>query len=97
MFMPMVKNVEKKIWDVEGFQVNMLSGSGKNLRDNKKDMPQYPFSRKAPGDMTVNEWKNTRFFPHYPGLDVEVLDVVNMPVAGQTKLKNVRATYMEEE
>lgn len=93
--MPMVKNVEKKIWDVEGFQVNLLSSSGKNLRDNKKDMPQYPFSRKAPGDMTVMEWKNTRFYQYYPGLDVEVLDVVNMSVTGQTKLKNVRATYAE--
>ena len=90
------KNVEKKIWDVEGFQVNFLSSVGKNLRDNKKDMPQYPFTRKAPGDMTVSEWKQNRFNPNYPGLDVEVLDVVNMPVAGQTKLKNVRATYVDE-
>jgi hypothetical protein len=66
------------------------------LKGNKKDMPQYNFSRKAPGDMTVNEWKNTRFNPNYPGLDVEVLDVVGIPVAGQTKLKNVRATYKDE-
>ena len=94
--MPMVKNVEKKIWDVEGFQVNFLSSQGKNLRDNKRDMPQYPFTRKASGDMTVNEWKHNRFYPNYPGLEIEVLDVVNIPVAGQTKLKNVRATYSEE-
>ena len=46
--------------------------------------------------MTVSEWKQNRFNPNYPGLDVEVLDVVNMPVAGQTKLKNVRATYVDE-
>lgn len=58
--MPMVKNVEKKIWDVEGFQVNFLSSVGKNLRDNKKDMPQYPFTRKAPGDMTVSELSGIR-------------------------------------
>lgn len=94
--MPMVKNVEKKIWDVEGFQVNFLSAAGRNVRDNKRDMPQYPFSRKAPGDMTVNEWKMNRFYPNYPGLEIEVLDVVSMPVAGQTKLKNVRNTYMDD-
>lgn len=29
--MPMVKNVEKKIWDVEGFQVNFLSSVGKKF------------------------------------------------------------------
>lgn len=94
--MPMVKNVEKKIWDVEGFQVNLLSSEGRNLRDNKKDMPQYGFSRKASWDMTVREWKQNRFYPYYPGLDVEVLDVVNMPMKGQTKLKNVRATYVDD-
>lgn len=94
--MPMVKNVEKKIWDVEGFQVKLLSSAGKNLRDNKKDMPQYPFTRKASGDMTVSEWKQNRFNPNYPGLGVQVLDVVNMAVIGQTKLKNVRATYLDE-
>ena len=91
----MVKNVEKKIWDVEKFQVNFLSSQGRNLRGNKQDMPQYIYSRQASGDMTVAEWKNNRFYPNYPGLDVEVLDVVNMPVAGNTKLKNVRATYLD--
>lgn len=94
--MPMVKNVEKKIWDVEGFQVNLLSSTGRNLRDNKRDLPQYPFTKKAAGDMTVGEWKSKRFAPNYPGLDVDVLDVVNMPVTGQTKLKSVRSTYEEE-
>lgn len=94
--MPMVKNVEKKIWDVEGFQVTMRSSDGKNLRGNKQDMPQYSFSRKASGDMTVSEWKQNRFYPYYPGLEIDVLDVVSMPVTGQTKLKNVRATYKDQ-
>lgn len=94
--MPMVKNVEKRIWDVEGFQVNLLSSQGKNLRDNKRDIPQYPYSKKAAGDMTVGEWKQIRFYSNYPGLDVEVLDVVNMPMIGQMKLKNVRGTYSDE-
>ena len=92
----MVKNVEKKIWDVEKFEVIMRSADGKDLRGNKRDMPQYPFSKKASGDMTVSEWKQNRFYPNYPGLEVDVLDVVGMAVIGQTKLKNVRATYNED-
>ena len=94
--MPLVRNVEKKIWDVEGFQVNLLSTTGRNLRGDKRDLPQYPFTRKASGDMTVGEWKTGRFAPNYPGFDVDVLDVVNMPVTGQTKLKSVRNTYIED-
>ena len=91
----MVKNVEKKIWDVEKFEFVMRSSTGRNLNGNKQDMPQYPYSKKAPGNMTVSEWKQNRFLPHYPGLDVDVLDVVSMPVAGQTKLKTVRESYEE--
>lgn len=94
--MPMVKNVEKKIWDVEKFEVVLRSSDGRDLRGNKRDMPQYQFQKKAPGNMTVGEWKQIRFYPYYPGLEVDVLDVVGIPVAGQTKLKNVRSTYIEE-
>lgn len=94
--MPMVKNVEKKIWDVEKFEVIMRSSDGKDLRGNKKDMPQYFFSKKASGDMTVSQWKQNRFYPYYPGLEVDVLDVVGIAVSGQTKLKNVRNTYKDE-
>ena len=37
-----------------------------------------------------------RFYPYYPGLEVDVLDVVGIAVSGQTKLKNVRNTYKDE-
>lgn len=94
--MPMVKNVEKKIAQIEKFEVKMLSSAGKNLNGNKKDVPQYGFSRRMSGDATVNEWIQSRFYTTYPGFDVEVLDVVGIAVAGQTKLKNVRKTYEED-
>ena len=35
-------------------------------------------------------------YPYYPGLEVDVLDVVGIAVSGQTKLKNVRNTYKDE-
>ena len=40
--------------------------------------------------MTVSQWKQNRFYPYYPGLEVDVLDVVGIAVSGQTKFKNVR-------
>jgi len=43
--------------------------------------------------MTVSQWKQNRFYPYYPGLEV---DVVGIAVSGQTKLKNVRNTYKDE-
>ena len=46
--------------------------------------------------MTVSQWKQNRFYPYYPGLEVDVLDVVAIAVSGQTKLKNVRNTYKDE-
>lgn len=52
--------------------------------------------KKASGDMTVSQWKQNRFYPYYPGLEVDVLDVVGIAVSGQTKLKNVRNTYKDE-
>ena len=50
--------------------------------------------KKASGDMTVSQWKQNRFY--YPGLEVDVLDVVGIAVSGQTKFKNVRNTYKDE-
>lgn len=52
--------------------------------------------QKASGDMTVSQWKQNRFYPYYPGLEVDVLDVVGIAVSGQTKFKNVRNTYKDE-
>ena len=52
--------------------------------------------KKASGDMTVSQWKQNRFYPYYPGLEVDVLDVVGIAVSGQTKFKNVRNTYKDE-
>ena len=47
--------------------------------------------------MTVSQWKQNRFYPYYPGLEVDVLDVVGIAVSGQTKLKNVRNTYKDDD
>lgn len=93
--MAKIKNVEKRIWDVEGFAVQFLF-NGKDVRGDKEDIPQYPAQRKSKGDMTVNDWKN-KFKTFYPGFDVRIIDGNgNVVRAGQLKLENLRATYVEE-
>jgi hypothetical protein len=95
--MPKVKNVEKRIWDTEGFDVTIRHGDGKDMRGDKNDLPQYSkFERMAKNDMTVADWKTIRFAGMYPGLNVDVLDGNGNPVVGNTKLGNVRDTYDEE-
>ena len=94
--MPKVKNVEKKIWDVEGFDVAFRQ-NGKDIHGAKHGIPQYQLTKAAKNDMTVGEWKLKRFSQSYPGYDVAVYDGDGNDVPGQTKLGTVRDTYLEDE
>jgi hypothetical protein len=90
------KNVEKKIWDIEGFAVRIMHSDGRDMRGDRGGIPQYAYERCARNDMTVEGWKNQRFKPSYPGLEVEILDASGETAPGQTKLGTVRDTYLEE-
>ncbi len=94
--MPKMKNVEKKIWDVEGFAVTFKQ-NGKDVHGAKEGIPQYVRQYAAKNEMTVNEWKENRFAKQYPGYEVEVLDGEGQAVPGQTKLSTLRDTYQEDE
>ena len=60
--------------------------------DLKEDIPQYPYSVKAPGDWTVAEWISKRFSQTYPGYDAKVFDANGVPVA----MKNVKLTTIRK-
>jgi hypothetical protein len=91
-----VKSVEKRIWDTEGFAV-VIKWNGKDVRSDYKGLPQYPaYERMAKNDMTVTEWKDKRFYPTYPGYDIDVLDGNGIECQGNTKLGSVRDSYSEE-
>ena len=92
--MPKVKNVEKKILEKEGFEVQ-ITKNGKDVRGDKILPIQYKVDRKSKGDMTVKEWKEARFSMRYPGYGVNVLDSNGKPVSGQTKLCTIRKSYNE--
>ena len=94
--MAKVKNVEKRIWDTEGFDV-VIKQNGKDKRGDAEGIPQYTkYEKMAKNDMTVTEWKKIRFSPIFPGFDVEILDGDGKKVSGNTKLGTVRDTYSEE-
>jgi hypothetical protein len=94
--MPKVKNVEKKIWDVEGFDVAILHGDGKDIRGDKKGIPQYTFDKAAQNSFTIKEWTKKRFLKKYPGFQVKVFNADNVEVSGNTTLGNLRDTYLED-
>jgi hypothetical protein len=93
--MPKIKNVERRIWEVEGFAVRFLYRDGTDVRGDKMGLPSYPYKHSASHDITVEAWKETRFRQVYPGYDVDVMDADNYSVQGNTKLATVRASYDE--
>jgi hypothetical protein len=94
--MPTVKNVEKKIRDIEGFKVK-IKKDGKNVRDDKKLTNQYYFENKLKGHQTVADWKEKRFNKVYEGYDVDVI-LANGDVAkGNMTLTTVRDSYIDDE
>jgi hypothetical protein len=94
--MALVKNVEKKIWDIEDFDVVIRGADGRDIRGDRTGIPMYPYDRAAKNDMTVAEWRDGRFTRTYPGLEVDVVDANGTTMTGNTKLATVRDTYLED-
>ena len=93
--MAKLKNVEKKIWETEGFDVRFMY-KGKDVRGDKQGIPQCTGKNHSRNDMTVAKWKE-KFKQQYPGYDVEVLDGNGDVVQGRTQLSTLRDTYSEDE
>ena len=94
--MPLLKNVERKIWDTEGFAVAIKYPTGRDIRGDKDRIPMYPFDRMARNALTVAAWKEQRFSPSYVGFEVDVFDGSGYVVAGNTLLSTVRDSYVDD-
>ena len=91
--MARVRNVEKRIFDIEGFEVRIRNINGRALSRNG-ELPMYTFyERMAPNKWRVQEWKDNRFNRDYPGHRVDVLDGTGRAARGQTTLGTVRDSY----
>lgn len=96
--MATVRNAEKSIYRVEGFNVRFrfegpARARGRDVRGDKQNVSTYTYQRAAAGTITVAAWIDGRFRREYPGFAAEVLDGDDRVVHGQTLLKTVRGTY----
>lgn len=92
-----MKQVEKRIYEIEGFNVRILHGrDGRDVRSDKANVKQYSFKRALKHSKSVAAWRDDRFAKLYPGYDVEVLNADGKKAHGRTKLANVRDTYLDE-
>ena len=94
--MPKVKNIEKKVWDIEGFSIRMKA-NGKDIRSDRSGLPQYQSGKASRNNWTVAKWKQEKFNSQYPGLEVDVLDGDGNVVDGRTTLATVRDSYIEDD
>jgi hypothetical protein len=85
-----VRAVQRRIEAVEGFSVVILHPDGRNVRDDKMNLPQYPFRRAMRAGSSVSDWKRRRFQTSYPGFDVDVRGADGRSVHGATLLRTVR-------
>ena len=83
----------RELGDKEDFDIAVLDGNGAPVPLNSNGFRKYDYDRKAKGDMTVTEWKNTRFTNTYPGFLCIVLNGDGSEAHGNSKLSSVRATY----
>jgi len=91
-----LKNLEKKMWDKEGFQVRLVhQKSGRDVRADKRDVGNYSFERQAKSSLTVTEFVDGRLknrFEKY-GWKGQVVCGDGKAAHGSMLLKNVRDSY----
>lgn len=93
--MPKLSFVEKRIFEIEGFQVDFLD-KGKNLRDDKQFPKQYEAERMSKNSFTVSDFKD-KLGKQFPGYEFNVLLGNGRRASGQMKLSTVRDTYLADE
>jgi hypothetical protein len=92
--MPNIGSIERRIQRIEGFRVRLLYPDGRNIRsDQQRFHHTYNYERAASDEMTVSQWRESRFQNAYAGFKVQVLLRDGRIANGNTKLGNIRATY----
>lgn len=91
--MSTIEGVERRIRRVEGFRVRVKHLDGRDVRGDRTGMPQYPYERAAADTSSVKHWRDTRFRPHFPGFEVDVLLRSGEVAHGLMLLETVRDGY----
>jgi hypothetical protein len=91
----LLKNLEKKIWFLEGFQVRLVEiKGGRAVRGDQLNVGNYNFKRRAKNNLTVEEFIGARLkrFEQY-GWTGQVVLGDGSTAHGDTSLENVRDSY----
>lgn len=94
--MPKVNIVEKRIFDIEEFQVVIRGQNGKDKRGDFVLPKQYVAERKTRNSHSVSQWKS-KFQEQFPGYEVDVLLGNGDKARGQMLLSTVRDSYLTED
>lgn len=98
MALATIKQVEKRISDVEGFAVRIRHGRDhRDVRSDKSHVKQYPYRRALKHSRNVKDWREGRFAYTYPGYEVDVVNADGRVAHGRTLLGTVRDSYLAEE
>ncbi len=94
-----IGGIEKKIKDIEEFEVTILHLNGKDVSAVKqKGLRRYPYNKAAPSVKTVAKWKSDRFKKIYPEYGVKVYYRTQRGgkkvAGGKMQLVSVRDSYM---
>ncbi len=93
----LIKNIEKRIFEIEGFEVKFIQ-NGKDVRgDLNINANQYNADKMARNSYSVKDWIEKRFKKQYAGYDAWVLNSDSTRARGNMKLSTVRDTYIKEE
>ena len=91
----LLKNLEKKIWYFEGFQVRLVEiKGGRAVRGDQLNVGNYNFKRRAKNNLTVEEFIGARLkrFEQY-GWTWQVVLGDGSTAHRNTSLENVRHSY----
>ena len=58
-----------------------------------KLVPEYPYSRKAAGNVSIKEWIDTRVSPLIPDYEISVINGYGETPHGRTNMETVRNSY----
>jgi len=94
--MSKLKTVERRIANVEGFEVTFRHADGRDVRSNKEGLPMYPYQVAAKNDFTVGQWREQRFNQAYPEFEITVWWADGPEAHGATKLSTLRDSYLDE-
>jgi hypothetical protein len=96
--MASVGSIQRQIFRVEEFNVKFKDYKTlRDINDNRRGIPGYPYRIKLKNSCSVAAWKNIRFKKCYSGFKVDVLYADGSIANGRTHLWTVRNTYEEDQ